>query len=157
MENVKKATARKCDLRTNLFCVKMSRVKAKYADLAMPKNFEDPPKEPARKRAERKWSNNDVRTRFKEAKAQPASKEPKDLGIADVIKNEELEKGTITKAQTKFARYIKSLLDDHKQRNAQRNMIYYAISIRAQRKRLLTEKLRRLEARAAQQNQGNLT
>jgi hypothetical protein len=119
----------------------------------MPKDFEDAPKEPARKRAERKWRNHDVEKRFKKERAKPAIKEPKDLEIAETIKNEELEKGAITKFETKFARFIKRLLDDHKQRNAQKKLILYAISIRAQRKRLLLEKLRRLEARQAQRIQ----
>jgi hypothetical protein len=127
----------------------------------MLKDVDDKPKEPARKRAERKWRNYDVEKRFKEEKAKPppepssVAKEPE---IADTILNEELKKGTITRAQTKFAKYIRELLDDHKHRNEQRNLIMYALSIRAQRYRLLKEKLRRLELREAQcvtkQNQG---
>jgi hypothetical protein len=116
----------------------------------MPKDFEETPKEPARKRAERRWRNYDVEKRFKEEKAKPTLKEPKDLEIAELIKNEELKKGTLTRAQTKFARYIKELLDDHKHRTEQRNMIVLALSIRRQRKRYLMEKLRRLEAREVQ-------
>ena len=43
-----------------------------------------------------------------------APKEPKDLEIAEVIKTEELKKGTLTRAQTKFAKYLRELMDDHK-------------------------------------------
>jgi hypothetical protein len=108
----------------------------------MLKDVDDKPVEPARKKAERRWGNYDVEKRFKEEKAKPAPKEPKDLEIAEVIKNEELKKGALTRAQTKFAKYIKELLDDHKYRTEQRNMIVLAISIRRQRKRYLMEKLR---------------
>jgi len=49
-------------------------------------------------------------------------------------------------------------MDGHNHKTEQRNLIMYAISIRAQRMRLLKEKLRRLELREAQllahQNQG---
>jgi hypothetical protein len=116
----------------------------------MLKDVDDKPKEPARKKAERRWRNHDVEKRFKEEKAKPAPKEPKEIEIAETIKNEELKKGTLTRAQTKFAKYIKGLLDDHKHRTEQKNMIVLALSIRAQRKRLLLEKLRRLELREAE-------
>jgi hypothetical protein len=116
----------------------------------MLKDVDDKPKEPARKKAERRWRNHDVEKRFKEEKAKPAPREPKEIEIAEVIKTEELKKGTLTRAQTKFAKYIKGLLDDHKARTERKNFIVYALSIRAQRKRLLLEKLRRLELREAQ-------
>jgi len=122
----------------------------------MLKDAGNPFREPARRRAERMWRNYDVEKRFKQAKAKPSTdSDPgaKGVEIVETIKNEELKKGTITRAQTKFARYIKKLLDGHKKRNEQRNLIVCAISIRAQRKRLLLEKLRRLEARHAPQNQ----
>jgi hypothetical protein len=127
----------------------------------MLKDVDDKPKEPARRKAERRWRNYDVEKKFKEEKAKPppepspVAKEPE---IADTILNEALKKGTITRAQTKFAKYLRELLDNHKHRTEQRNLIMYALSIRAQRKRLLLEKLRRLELReaerVAQQNQG---
>jgi hypothetical protein len=122
--------------------------------VAMLKDVDDKPREPARKKAERRWRNHDVEKRFKEEKAKPAPKEPKEIEIAEVIKTEELKKGTLTRAQTKFAKYLRELMEEHKKRNE----ILYALSIRAQRKRLLLEKLRRLELReaqrVAQQNQG---
>jgi hypothetical protein len=131
--------------------------------LAMPKDFEDHPKEPARKKAERRWRNHDVEKRFKEEKAKPAPKEPNEIEFAETIKNKELKKGTITRAQTKFAKYLRELMNDHKARTERKNFIVYALSIRAQRYKLLKEKLRRLELREAdrvaasqypQQNQG---
>ena len=112
-----------------------------------------------RKRAERRWRNYDVEKRFKEVKVKPAPKESKDLEIAETISSEKPDgRGSVIRAQTKFAKYLRELLDDHKHRTEQKNLIMYALSIRAQRKRLLFEKLRRLELReaqrVAQQNQG---
>jgi hypothetical protein len=116
----------------------------------MLKDVDDKPREPARRKAERRWRNYDVEQRFKAEKAKPAPKESKDPEIAETIKNEELKKGTLTRAQTKFAKFIREMLEDHKHRTEQRNLILYAISIRARHKRLLMEKLRRLELREAQ-------
>ena len=119
----------------------------------MLKDVDDKPKVPARERATRRWRNHDLEKRFKEERAKP-SPDPhpgtKELEVGDIIKNEELKKGTITKNQTKFAKYIREMLDDHKHKNDQRNLQLYKISIRAQRYRLLKEKLRRLEAREAE-------
>jgi hypothetical protein len=125
----------------------------------MLKDVDDKPKEPARKKAERKWRNHDVERRFKEEKAKPAPEKSKDLQIAKVINREKPDwRGSVVRAQTKFAKYIKELLEGHTKHNQERIKFMYAISIRAQRKRLLFEKLRRLELReaqrVAQQNQG---
>jgi hypothetical protein len=112
----------------------------------MPKDFEDAPKEPARKKAERRWCNHDVEKRFKEEISKPALKEPKEIEIAETISREKPDgRGSVIRAQTKFAKYIREMMEGH----AKRNEILYAISIRAQRYRLLKEKLRRLEARQA--------
>jgi len=109
----------------------------------MPKDFEDPPKEPARKRAERKWRNYDVEKRFKDHQAKPTSPEATDLEPADIIANERPDRRyAITRAQTKFGKEIREMLEGH----SRRNLLHYVIAIRAQRKRLLLEKLRRLEA-----------
>ena len=117
----------------------------------MLKDVDDKPREPARKKAERRWRNYDVEKRFKEEKAKPAPKEPKELEIAETITNKKPDgRGSVTRAQTKFAKFIKELLDDHKHRAEQKNFIMYALSIRAQRKRYLMEKLRRLELREAE-------
>jgi hypothetical protein len=127
----------------------------------MLKDVDDKPKEPARRKAERRWRNYDVEKRLKEerAKPQPVSKEPSAPEIAETISREKPDgRGSVIRAQTKFAKYIRGMLDDYKHENERRNQIIYALSIRAQRKRLLLEKLRRLELRdaqrVAQQNQG---
>jgi hypothetical protein len=127
----------------------------------MLKDVDDKPKEPARKKAERRWRNHDVEKRLKEerAKPQPVSKELSAPEIAEVISREKPDgRGSVVRAQTKFANYIKGLLEGHTKHNQERIKFMYAVSIRAQRKRLLFEKLRRLELReaerVAQQNQG---
>jgi hypothetical protein len=119
----------------------------------MLKDVDDKPVEPARKKAERRWRNYDVEKRFKEEKAKPPepSSVAKELEIAEVISREKPDgRCSVVRAQTKFAKYIRDMLDDHKLENDRRNQIIYALSIRAQRKRLLLEKLRRLELREAQ-------
>jgi len=130
--------------------------------LVYAQDVDDKPVEPARRKAERRWPNYDVERRFKEEKAKPSADsdlEPKELEIAEVISREKPDgRGSVVRAQTKFAKHIGEMLDDHKHENERRNQIIYALSIRAQRYRLLKEKLRRLELReaqrAAQQNQG---
>jgi hypothetical protein len=135
----------------------MRRGEAMRADLAMLKGVDDRPVEPARKKAERKWRNHDVEKRLKEerTKPKPVPKEPGAPEIAEIIESEKPDRrGSVIRAQTKFAKDIRAMMEGH----SKRNLILHAISIRAQRKRLLLEKLRRLELReaerVAQQNQG---
>jgi hypothetical protein len=117
----------------------------------MLKDVDDKPKEPARRKAERRWSNHDVEKRLKEERSKPAPKEPKGLEIADTISRDKPDgRGSVVRAQTKFAKEIREMLEGHTRRNQERTLLLYAISIRAQRKRLLMEKLRRLEAREAE-------
>lgn len=110
-----------------------------------------PPREPARDKATRKWRNKDIQRRQKEEKAiaELAPQEPKELEVGDVIKNEKVVAEAVTKFQTKFAQEIKAMLDHH----TTRNILLYKLSIRHQLRRLKLEKLRRLEAKAAQQAQ----
>jgi hypothetical protein len=115
--------------------------------LAMPKDFEDTSKESAKERATRRWRNHDVEKRFKEEKAKPPlapSPMANELEIAETISREKPDgRGSVLRAQTKFAKDIRAMLEGH----AKHNFILYQLSIRAQRYRLLKEKLRRLEAR----------
>jgi hypothetical protein len=124
--------------------------KAMQTVLVMLKDFDDKPVEPARKKAERRWRNHDVEKRFKEeiAKPPPAPEKPNEPEIAEVISRDKPDgRGSVIRAQTKFAKYLREMIDGHKRENERRNQIIYALSIRAQRYRLLKEKLRRLEAR----------
>ena len=99
----------------------------------MLKDVDDKPVEPARKKAERRWGNYDVEKRFKEEIAKPPDPNPvaKELEIAEVISREKPDgRGSVVRAQTKFAKYIRDMLDDHKLENDRRNQIIYALSIR---------------------------
>jgi hypothetical protein len=102
----------------------------------MLKDVDDKPVEPARKKAERRWGNYDLEKRFKEEKAKPPPAPEKPNEPED-------GRGSVIRAQTKFGKDIRAMMEGH----AKRNEILYAVSIRAQRYRLLKEKLRRLEAR----------
>jgi hypothetical protein len=111
----------------------------------------------AKERAQRRWQNYATEKAFKAARQEAAekvaqhAKEPKEPEPADVISREKPDgRGSVVRAQTKFAKYIREMLDDHKYENERRNQIIYALSIRRQRYRLLKEKLRRLEVREAQ-------
>lgn len=115
----------------------------------MLKHTDDPRKEPARKRAERRWRNYDVEKRFKEEakKTKDAQTAPKELEAGDIIENDKITNGNLLRAQTKFAKDIRAMLEGH----TNRNTVLYILSLEAKRKRLLAEKLRRL--RTAQEAQ----
>jgi hypothetical protein len=82
-----------------------------------------------------------VEKRLKEERAKPTPKEPKELEVGDVISREKPDRrGSVIRSQTQFAKFIREMLDDHKQKNERKNLIIYALSIRAQRYRLLKEK-----------------
>ena len=111
-------------------------------------------KQSARERAQRRWKNYQVEKDFKKAKqeaADGAAKQTKPLSPADVIEQDRIIKEATTRFESKFIKEIRTMLDGH----AERNKLLYVLSIRAQYKRLLVEKLRRLEAceahRVAQQ------
>jgi hypothetical protein len=119
----------------------------------MSKYLEDVTREPARIKAARRWRNHDLEKRVKEdikAKrlAPPPIKAEPDVG--DIIENDKMIRGEIVRAQTKFANEIRDMLKQH----TLRNILLYKLSLRYQKRRLLFEKLKRLEAKAAEQNQG---
>ena len=117
------------------------------AALAMLKHIDDIRKS-AKERAQRRWQNYATEKAFKAARQEAANKpaEPKPIEPADVIEQERLIKEGATKFESKFIKEIRKMLDEHKGRN----VALYALSIRVRHKRLLMEKLRRLEAREAQ-------
>ena len=107
------------------------------------KDIDDKPIEPPRKKAERKWRNNDLSRRFKAAqkKADETPKGPKELQIADTIGSGKPDRrGTIIRAQTKFAKELKMMMEGH----AERNRVFYFAFLQDRKRRLLVEKLRRL-------------
>ena len=106
----------------------------------------------AKERAQRRWQNYATEKAFKAARekanedAAKAAKEPKPIEPADVIEQERIIKEATTKFESKFIKDIRTMLDEH----SKHNLAMYALSIRVRHKRLLMEKLRRLEAREAQ-------
>jgi hypothetical protein len=109
-----------------------------------------PPKEPARDKATRRWRNHDVEKRFKEEKAKLVPIATKEQEVGDVIENKQRLAGSVIRAQTKFAKELRKMLKDH----THRNLLEYKMALHARIRRLKCEKLKRLEARVAQQNQG---
>jgi hypothetical protein len=114
----------------------------------MPKDFEDPPKESTRDKATRKWRNHDIEKRVKEERAKPTLSSPKELEVGDVIENKHPRAGAVTKAQTKFAKEIREMLEAHKKRT----LLMYRLSLRTRIHQLKVARLKKLEA-LAQQNQ----
>jgi len=108
-----------------------------------------PPKEPARDKATRRWRNHAVEKRFKEEKAKPVPIAAKELEIGDVVENKQRLAGSVIRAQTKFAKELRKMLEGH----THRNLMEYKLALRARIHRLKREKLKRLEARVAQQTQ----
>jgi hypothetical protein len=120
----------------------------------MLKDVDDKPIEPARKKAERRWRNYDVTKRTKEEAQEeaPKTKELNEPEIAETFSNEGPDnRGTLIRAQTKFAKDIRMMLDGH----TKRNLYYHLYALKIQKKneyrRLLMAKLKLLEARVARQ------
>jgi hypothetical protein len=105
-------------------------------------------REAAKIRAERRWNNHAVEKAFKAAQQEKlgAPKEPEDPKMGEMIKNEELRKGAIYRAQTLFAKEIRAMLEEHTQRNVE----LYRRALLARIYRLKKEKLRRLQAKQDQ-------
>jgi hypothetical protein len=116
-------------------------------------DIDDKDKEPAQRRANRKWANHAVSKLFKEAQriAAEAPKEPKKLEVADTIKNDEKLKGRLLRIQPKFAKDVRAMMEGH----AQQNLVNYHISLMNRKRKLLAEKLRRLQLAEAQQENHN--
>jgi hypothetical protein len=118
----------------------------------MIKETDSPRKEPARKRAERRWRNYATEKAFKAAQKeeQAKPKEPRPIEPADLLEGKQDRRGSLIRAQTKFGKYIKELMEGH----SKRNTLYYLISLDAKRKQLLVEKLRRLQAAYLESKEG---
>jgi hypothetical protein len=109
----------------------------------MLKHF-DGPKEPAYKRAQRRWKNHRIATEFKAKKAE-AKAAPPELKESLIIENEKPKNDILTKTHERFKKEIRKMLEDHKQKNIES---YRAVIVR-ERRRLMLEKIRRLEASIA--------
>jgi hypothetical protein len=104
------------------------------------------PKEPPEKVAERKWKNNELRQKIIAGKVPtPVVVDPKaPPEIATVIVNK--AKRRPGGFERKFLKEVRAILDERKQENVD----LIRASLRHQRRRLMLEKLRRLELRAAE-------
>jgi hypothetical protein len=103
----------------------------------------EPPKEPASKVAERKWRNHDVTKRFLEARQRrPKLVEDREPEIAETITNDGRVDGPIKRAETKFAREIRAMMQSH----VDKNLAMYVAQLDHRKRILLKEKLRRLKA-----------
>ncbi len=112
--------------------------------------LKDKPKEPAAKRAERRWKNHDVSTRFKAEKAATEAAPPKPRKPL-LIETERRKPDAVTRFENRFKKEIRAMLDGYKQRNAALYLAGLQVSLRHQKRVLLLEKLRRLEAGVATQ------
>jgi hypothetical protein len=104
----------------------------------------DGPKEPAEKRATRKWKNNELRQKIIASKAAPVVVDPKappEVGSVLVNKAKRRPGGF----ERKFIKELREMLDERKREHLE--MI--RASLAHQRRRLMLEKLRRLELNVA--------
>jgi phosphoglycerate-specific signal transduction histidine kinase len=108
----------------------------------------DGPKEPAEKRAERKWKNNQLRQKLIASKvpAHAVIDQNAPPAVATVVTTERPKAKSVTRFENRFKKDIRAMLDEHKERN----MSAHLAIIQHQRRRLLLEKIRRLEVRIAE-------
>jgi hypothetical protein len=110
------------------------------------------PKEPAERRATRKWGNNQLRQKIIASKAPAHAVIDRNAppALATVIKTERPKAKSVTRFENRFKKDIRAMLDDHKERN----MIAHLAIIQHQRRRLLLDKIRRLEVSIAEREGG---
>jgi hypothetical protein len=106
------------------------------------------PLQTARKKAERKWSNNDLRRRYKEAKqANAAELEPPKTTVVTVVNpvyDEMKEYSELLESnRRKFVAQIKKLVKEGQDQGIKK----YRLSIEQQKRRLLVAKYKILLAR----------
>jgi predicted outer membrane protein len=106
----------------------------------------DGPNEPAEKRAERKWKNNQLRQKIIASKVKaPVVVDPNaPPEVATVIVNK--AKRRPGGFERKFLKYIREMMEGHKERNVmiQRYLIYQ------EKRKILLELIRRREVRIAE-------
>ena len=106
----------------------------------------EPPKEPPSEKAKRKWNNHLITKRFLEERDQKPKEVKAADGLppdpADVIANDDIRHGPVKRLETKFAKEIRKILQGH----VDKNVMLYVATLAHQKRRLLKEKLRRLEA-----------
>jgi hypothetical protein len=112
-------------------------------------NEHEPPKEPAKIRAARKWKSAELRRRVKQAQLTPKKADQKsEPEIAETITNDGRRDGPLRRSETRFKKDIREMIEGH----TAQNLSNYMAALEYRRYRLLKEKLRRLKL--AQQEQG---
>ena len=107
----------------------------------------DQPKETALELATRKWRNNAVGQGIIESQRTPKVRDVNsELKTVETLINKGRRDGPINRLESKFKKELKAMLQGH----ADRNLALYAASLQHRKRRLLLEKLRRLEARQNQ-------
>jgi hypothetical protein len=86
-----------------------------------------PPKEPARDKATRRWRNHAVEKAFKEEKTKLVPITPKELEVGHVIENKQRLAGSVLRAQTRFAKELRKMLEGH----THRNLLEYKLALHA--------------------------
>jgi hypothetical protein len=106
----------------------------------------DRPREPAEKRAERKWKNNQLRQKIIASKVPaPVVVDPNEPPeVASVIKNDKKPRARVF--ERKFLKDIRAMMEEHKERNivVQRYLIYQ------EKRKILLELIRRREVSIAE-------
>jgi hypothetical protein len=104
---------------------------------------EHEPKEKARIKAERKWTNADVRRRVKQRQEKPKLVDPDAKPpVAVVIANVGRRDGPVNRFENKCKRDLRTMMTEH----ANLNLQIYAIWLDQRHRLLLKEKLRRLKS-----------
>jgi hypothetical protein len=110
---------------------------------------DDPPKEPLRKIAERKWNNEAIRRRIVAEKHRPKPRDVNDPPeIAETVTNKGRVDGSLRRFERRFIKEMRMTLIEHQALNLK----LYKAAIEHRRMILLKEKLRRLKL--AQQESG---
>jgi hypothetical protein len=109
------------------------------------------PKEPARKRAERKWANNDLVRRYKDLKKNHAKEmEPRKTTVVTVenpyFEEQLMLHEIVVRTRKKFIRQLKGLVSEGREQGIKK----YRLSLDSQKRRLLGAKLKILMAREKQ-------
>jgi hypothetical protein len=105
----------------------------------------------AKERAQRRWKNYQVEKEFKAAQQEAANKpkEPKPIEPSDTIEGKHDGRGSLIRAQTKFAKDIREMMVGH----SEKALAMYRHSLEHKRYLLLKEKLRRLLLAQARQKE----
>jgi hypothetical protein len=112
------------------------------------------PQQTARKKAERKWANNDLRRRYKEAKqANAAELDPPKTTVVTVVNpffDEQRQLQEIVEStRRKFVAQIQKLVKEGREQGIKK----YKLSIEQQKRRLLVAKYKILLARQREREQ----